>query len=293
MPSPASLPGRLFRFLRRVVSAFFENKGLLLAGGVGYNILLSVLPFLAVAVTVLSYFIDEERILQVAAVEVEALLPTYSHQVMQAVRAFLYSREVVGVVGGVVLVVFSTLAFRMVEEAISVIFRRHGAARERRRSFWFSTMIHYVSLVALTVALLCVTLVQTLGETFLLEAVSTVVVQLVGFFSLFVLFTATYKVMPVVIVSLRRCAIGGLAAAILWKAVGGLLAYYFQNMSLVDVVYGSLATVVILLLTLEVGAIIVLLGAQVIAELERSAHAGVPWYEIPPPKKDEPATTFG
>jgi len=38
--------------------------------------------------------------------------------------------------------------------------------------------------------------------------------------------------------------------------------------SLVNVVYGSLATVVIVLLTLETAAIILLLGAQVIAELE-------------------------
>lgn len=35
-----------------------------------------------------------------------------------------------------------------------------------------------------------------------------------------------------------------------------------------NVVYGSLATVVIALLTLETAAIILLLGAQVIAELE-------------------------
>ena len=40
------------------------------------------------------------------------------------------------------------------------------------------------------------------------------------------------------------------------------------SVSLVNVVYGSLATVVVVLLTLEAAAIILLLGAQVIAELE-------------------------
>ncbi len=57
-------------------------------------------------------------------------------------------------------------------------------------------------------------------------------------------------------------------AATLWELVRGVLLWWFSNVSLVNVVYGSLATIVILLLTLEAAAIIVLLGAQVIAELE-------------------------
>jgi len=36
---------------------------------------------------------------------------------------------------------------------------------------------------------------------------------------------------------------------------------------------------IILLLTMEAAALIVLLGARVIAELQRSRHAGAPWYE--------------
>jgi uncharacterized BrkB/YihY/UPF0761 family membrane protein len=55
--------------------------------------------------------------------------------------------------------------------------------------------------------------------------------------------------------------------------------YYLQNVSFVNVIYGSLTTSIIILITLEVGAIILLLGAQVIAELEDSAYAGLPWYQ--------------
>jgi uncharacterized BrkB/YihY/UPF0761 family membrane protein len=50
---------------------------------------------------------------------------------------------------------------------------------------------------------------------------------------------------------------------------------------MVSVLYGALATVVVLLLYLEAAFVIVLLGAQVIAELEASAAAKVPWYEGP------------
>ena len=58
--------------------------------------------------------------------------------------------------------------------------------------------------------------------------------------------------------------------------------YFFTSISMVNVVYGSFATVIVVLLYLEIAFVILLLGAQVIAELEASAAAGLPWYEEPP-----------
>ena len=67
--------------------------------------------------------------------------------------------------------------------------------------------------------------------------------------------------------------IGGVAATVLWEVVRHVIVWYFRTLSLVNLVYGSLATTVIVLLTLEVAALILLFGAQVIAELERRADA--------------------
>ena len=57
--------------------------------------------------------------------------------------------------------------------------------------------------------------------------------------------------------------------------------YYFLNISFVNVIYGSLATIIVILVSLEIASIILLLGAQVIAELERSERLGLPWYVSP------------
>src|SRR6185369_16737430 len=81
--------------------------------------------------------------------------------------------------------------------------------------------------------------------------------------------TALYMVLPARRVTFRRAFIGGVAATILWEIVRHVLVWYFRTLSLVNVVYGSLATTVIVLLTLEAAALILLFGAQVIAELER------------------------
>ena len=64
---------------------------------------------------------------------------------------------------------------------------------------------------------------------------------------------------------------GAVAATALWEIVRHVLVWYFQKLSLVNLVYGSLATTVIVLVTLETAALILLFGAQLIAELERLA----------------------
>jgi membrane protein len=51
-----------------------------------------------------------------------------------------------------------------------------------------------------------------------------------------------------------------------------VLVWYFSTLSQVRVVYGSLTTSIIVLLTLEIAALVLLLGAQVIAEYERLSH---------------------
>ena len=52
-----------------------------------------------------------------------------------------------------------------------------------------------------------------------------------------------------------------------------MLVWYFSTLSQVNVVYGSFATTIVVLLSLEIAALVLLLGAQVIAEYERTVRA--------------------
>jgi uncharacterized BrkB/YihY/UPF0761 family membrane protein len=65
------------------------------------------------------------------------------------------------------------------------------------------------------------------------------------------------------------CPYRGLCVGLLWEATRHILLWYFSTLSVVGVVYGSLATTIIGLLSLEIASIMLLLGAQVIAEYER------------------------
>jgi YihY family inner membrane protein len=108
-----------------------------------------------------------------------------------------------------------------------------------------------------------------MGYQWSLSGVEAILVYLLGIVGEILLLTSLYLVMPVGRLSLRHAFIGGITAALLWEITRHILVWYFSTLSLVNVVYGAFATVIIILLTLEAAAIIVLLGAQVIAEYER------------------------
>ena len=52
-----------------------------------------------------------------------------------------------------------------------------------------------------------------------------------------------------------------------------MLVWYFATLSQVGVVYGSLTTAIAVLLSLDLAATLLLLGAQVISEYERVGEA--------------------
>jgi YihY family inner membrane protein len=287
-------PGRLLRFAGRVAGSFLANRGILLAGGVGYNALLSLVPFLAVVVSLLSAVLDEEEILAVLRAEVAELVPQHADTIVGAARTFIEGGGHTGAITALALLFFSSIAFQMLEEAVAAIF--HTSVGGARRRLWVSAVLPYL-LIALVVAALFALTVTTYALDALGERSVTIfgagrslaspvrrVLGVLNFVGLVVAFAAIYRVLPVVRISVGRALVGGLTAAVLWRAVARFLAYYFANVSIANVVYGSLATAVITLLNLEIASIILLLGAQVIAELEASAAAGLPWYERPPPR---------
>ncbi len=284
--------GQLARFAGRVLRSFGRNRGLLLAGGVGYNALLSLAPFLTLSVAALSVFFDEARILATLRSELTALVPQHAGTIVSTAETFLRDQASTRVVSVALVLFFSSVAFRMLEEAVAAICQAPGRAHRR---LWVSALLPYLFMLLLMIALLLVTLLTAgldaldaqplrgfaLGRPVAFGA--KLLLRLSGFLGLVLLFTGIYRVLPAIRISAQRAFVGGLAAAVLWRLTARVMVYFFANLSMVNVLYGSLATVVVVLLSLEMVFAILLLGAQVIAELEASSAAGLRWHEDPRP----------
>ena len=280
----------VYRFALRVLrDFFFRNNGLLLTGAVAYNTLLSLIPLSAVLMVVFSQFFEKELLLDALRTEVSLIAPGAAPMLTEVLEGFLQTRKMAGWLGVLVLLFFSSIAFRVLENAIAIIF--HRPMRTMRRRFWVSALLPYLFIGLVALGLIAVSTLTAFLETtagriyvlggvdFTLFRVAGPLLYLVGFLGLVLLFTMLYKVMPTTAISFRLALSGGLTATILWEILRHLLVGYFTSMSFVNAVYGSMAATVIVLLTMEAAALIVLLGAQVIADLQHSTSAGIPWYE--------------
>ena len=270
-------------FAWRTLKAFRANQGLLLAGAVAYYALLSIVPLLILTVIALSQVIDQAELLQTLGRYLEWLVPGQSRSIIDELAAFLVHQDSIGWLLLVTMLFFSSLAFTVLENAMSVIFIHRVAVR--RRHFVFSALMPYCYILSLGIGLLLVTLVagslqvigqesvDLFGRAWSLHGLSGLLLYLLGLAGEILVLTSVYLVMPVGRLKVRHALIGGVTAALLWEITRHVLVWYFATLSQVTVVYGSMTTAIVVLLSLEIAATLLLFGAQVISEYERIGRA--------------------
>jgi YihY family inner membrane protein len=271
-------------FAIRVLKSFRANQGYLLAGAVAFNTLLSILPLLILILIVLANYVEERALLTTLDRYLDLIVPGQSDAIMGELALFLQHRHVIGWVLVATLLFFSSLAFTVLENAMSVIF--YHRVKVRRRHFLTSALIPFFCILFLGIGALIVTFVagalqamgqesiEVLGRTRSLVGFSGFMLYIIGVAGEIIVLTAIYMVMPVGRPSWRHALIGGVTAGLLWELTRHVLVWYFSTLSQIKIVYGSLTTAIVVLLSLEIAALVLLLGAQVIAEYERSGSHG-------------------
>jgi YihY family inner membrane protein len=271
---------RLPDFMLRVARGFMQNQGLLLSGAVAYYTLLSIVPLSILALVVLTNFIEEQQLLHTLSLYLELLIPGYAATLTEQVRSFLEHRTTVGFIGFIGMLFFSSTAFSTLENAISVIF--YHRVRIQRRRYLISAIIPYLYILVMGAGIVLASFVvgaietlenkqlSILGWSLNLGGATGISLYILGIAGEVLMFTSIYIVMPVVRVMFRHALIGGITAAVLWEITRRVLIWYYASVSTVNVIYGSITSTVVALLSIEVVAVILLFGAQVIAELEHN-----------------------
>jgi len=269
-------------FTLQCIKGFRANQGLLLAGAVAYYSLLSIVPLVMLVVVALSHVLEQTELLNTIGHYLEWLVPGQSKAIVAEVAHFLEHRELVGWALVLIMLFFSSLAFTVLENAMSVIFLHRVATRKRH--YLVSAVLPYGYILSLGVGVMVVTLVagslQVIGTEYVrlfghdwsLHGLSGVLLYLLGIAGEVLMLSSIYLVMPVGRLSWTHALIGGITATVLWEAARHVLVWYFSTLSKVNLVYGSMTTAIVVMFSLEIGATLLLFGAQVISEFERVAR---------------------
>jgi membrane protein len=266
-------------FSLQVLKAFQANQGLLLAGAVAYYALLSIVPLLILMVIALSNIIDQDVLLATLRKALEYLVPGEGSAVVEELKTLINHREMIGWILFITMLFFSSLGFKVLENAISVIFLHR--LQQRKRHLLVSLLLPFIYNAFIGAALFVGTFIMVylmalgdenlvlFGHSWSLNGFSRLLINIVGIMGEILLISAIYYFMPVGRLTVKHALIGGATAGLLWELIRHALGWYLGTMSQVSVVYGSLTTAIIVLLSFEMGATLLLLGAQVIAEYER------------------------
>jgi membrane protein len=238
------------------------------AAALSYWTLLSIVPFLAVAFSVLKAFGVESTI---DAFLLEALEPLGSGrgEITKRIVGFVSNAEagVLGAAGiaGLFYTVVSLIG--SIEEALNHIWRAEPVrAWTRRYSEYLGVLLVGPVLMFAAMALIASAQsywwVQALIEIRGFGPAIALLAQVLPFFFLWAGFATLYKIMPSADVRLRSALFGGAVAAMLWQLTGMAFTAFVADSINYRAIYSGFAVVVVFFIWLNLAWLIVLLGGM-------------------------------
>ncbi len=270
---------RLLRAVRDGVLSFFPKHGLVYSAAVAFNILLSAIPilFLVFAVTSLFIRVDELPFAQLTNL-LRNTFPYGATLIVPVLKGLMGSRGTFGVVGFVLLLFSSYSATDAVHTSLAVMLGRRG-----RKRFFRSLAFHMALVLALTVLAFAAILVPPIWKGFkvlsrdmlgggfnvafpiVLQTVSDATLAAI----LFLGGALGYRYLSPGTVRWRLALGGSLAFTLLLYGIKWGFAFYVKKFSRLNLIYGSLFTIICFIIVAYLFAAAYLLCASVIGALER------------------------
>ena len=274
--------------LRRlfVLSAkdFFRDDGPTWAAAIAYYSLLSLFPLLLAAGSIASYFVDPKWAVLEATSLLGDFLPRGQAEIERIVKKTLDAGCGAGLLFILPLIWTGTLVFGAVTKALNVAFEV-----EKRYSFFKRMLVRLVMLLtlgavfllALSSSLLLRVLRYTVGILpFGSEIVFAVIVNAVPAAFVLLAFFLSYRFLPTRRPGWRAALFGAVVAALLFLAAKPLFLGYVQALARHNVVYGSLAGIVGVVLWAWVVAMIGLFGGQITSHSRSVIFEGEPIEDV-------------
>lgn len=278
---------------RKLFQKFFADRGTHLAAMIAYFALISMVPVLFLALSLIGFaHHDSQKTVEHA---LKYIFPSTSvTSIDNAVKTIQDNAATLGIIGGAVLLWSSLSLFSVLESAFNIVYGRPN------RSFLHGKALAFVLLVASLVTLI-VSLIFGSVSVYLLKRytggffgntyVAHTLAVLVEFAGLLLFLVTVYYVLTNVRLSLRDVLPGAITAAVILAATFQVVGAYLALVSRDLIVLKTLGAPVILLVWLYLMANVFVFGAEVNwwVAMRREARA----IEAPEPAPEADETTEG
>lgn len=243
-----------------------------------YTTLLSVVPMLALAFSVLKA-LGAHNALEPMLLEFLRPLGSQANTLTTNVIGFVENIRV-GVLGsvGVFLLFYTALSLiQKVESAFNFIWRieRPRPLSQRLGEYFAVLMVGPVavfSALGLTATVLNSAFVQRITEIEPFGLLIYVGTKLLPYLLIIAAFSFLYIYVPNTRVRFRAAAAGGLLAGVLWQTGSAIFASFVAGASNYNAIYSSFAILIFLLIWLQLGWLILLVGCQLAFYIQHPEH---------------------
>ena len=266
----ALLQKSIIQLMVRTVKQLGQDNASDMAGSIAYYGILSIFPLLLGVISILGFFLPSETVQRQVFQFVEANLPASVDLVEQNISHIIRLRGTVGIASLLGLFWSGSVIFG----AIGRVMNRAWDIQKQRP--FYIRKLRDITLALATSILFFLSLGFTsfsamipLTELRVMETLTVLVSRLLGFLIIFAVFSLIYMFMPNIKTPWRYIWPGALFAAILFETVKSLFIYYLANFASYELVYGSLASVIVLLVWVYLSAYILIIGAEFSSEYSR------------------------
>lgn len=257
----------IWRLVVQTHRGFEQGECAIRAASLAYHLLLSIFPLLLFLIFIGSNVLEFEDTRQALDSYLDEVIPAAATFIRTVVDQTLEARGAVGLIGGVLLLWSASAMFSALSRALNVIWDATPRPFWRRRivaivtvlilgtlfigSMWFSTLASWPWEGMLTIV----------GRWLSRGLDMIVTVLLLGLM---------YRMLPNRTVPWRAAFIGAFLAGTLWQ-IGKVLFSWFLTSGLPNygLIYGSLASVITLMLWTYLSGLIIFLGAAFGSAIEK------------------------
>lgn len=279
--SPQDFPWRgWWDILQRTVKKLRDDNLSLIAAGVGFYFLLAVFPMMAALISVYGLAVSSVELEQQLSLLI-GIVPEQSRDLIQnEVERIINKSEAALSTGVIISILFAVWSASKGAQAMITACNITYGQREKR-GFLMTMLMRFVltlsAVLIIAFALFCIALFPLLFSYLGLKNDSTALMQWFSWPVLAVIFnvalSAFYRYGPHrELAKWRWVTPGSAVASVLWVLFSFGFSFYLSQFAQYDKTYGSLGSVVVLLMWFYLTAYIILLGAEFNAAMEHQTN---------------------
>ena len=269
-----------WRLLKRTAGKFFDDNGLFLASGLAFDLLLCCFPFSLLFVSALGFALGSpDRAIEAMQAILQEFLPITRPAFMENLVMVLENKGLLGLLGGALFFLTSSLTFGSVRGVLNTVFRVSAP-----RSFFHGKAIDVLVMLlasGLLVLMIGLTSLLTLAERLLerFPRLETMIGpgwvfagDVLGFLFTLTLFYVLYRFCPAE--TLRRPAlfVAAFTGAALFELSKWVFAWYVDMAGSMAAWYGAVGGLFFFLLWVYYACAVLIVGAEAGWSLQQENH---------------------